>query len=287
MMAKILVIADPSFEQSVAIKQALKLARATQNTLHIVYFYHEDLRGLGSKGAAFKESLMARMEEKANDQIAELSDNNEHSYDIVWEKHIHTWVNEYVANTPTAMVVKKGHRSETMFYTPTDWHLLRECSAPVFIVAQDKWNKTPDILACIDLQTQHEEKQQLNHKILATATEMATNLKVNVHVCFVPAFSNLLRDFGVQYKDEVEQQAENEHKQTISQLAAQYQIPLGNFHIHAGKPELVIPSSAAKYHTGIVIIGTVGRKGIRQKLVGNTAENILSCLKTDVLALKP
>lgn len=286
-MAKILVIADPSFEQNVAIKQALKLAEATQNKLHVVYFYHEDLRGLGSKGQALKESLMARMDEKANEQLAELSNDNEHTYDIVWEKQIHTWVNNYVADNPTEMVVKTGNRSETMFYTPTDWHLLRECPAPIFIVAQHKWHKTPDILACIDLQTKHTEKQQLNHKILASAKDIAHTLKVNVHVCFVPAFSSILRDFGMQYKDEVEQQAKQQHQQTIRELAEQYHIPENNFHIHAGKPELVIPSSAAKYRAGIVIIGTVGRKGITQKLVGNTAENILSCLKTNVLALKP
>ncbi|WOH38942.1 universal stress protein [Thalassotalea fonticola] len=286
-MKTILVIADPNFEKSVAIKQAYKLAQVYSAKLHVVYFYYEDVHGLGTKGEAFKESLIARMDDKANDQLAEVCDNNNHTYEVVWEKHIHTWVNHFAKNEQPLMVVKTGNRSETMFYTPTDWHLIRECPAPVLIVAQDKWSKTPDILAAVDLQTQLPDKQALNHKILSTAASLASKLNVQVHVCFTPLFSPVLRDFGLQYKDEVEAQARKDLSATIVALSEQYKVPLDNFHIHAGKPELVIPSMAAKYKAGIVVIGTVGRKGISQKLLGNTAENILSFLKTDVLALKP
>ncbi|WNC67417.1 universal stress protein [Thalassotalea nanhaiensis] len=286
-MNTILVIADPNFEKSVAIKQADKLSQLYNAKLHVVYFYYEDLRGLGDKGDAFKESLIARMDDKANDQLAELCENNLNTYEIVWQKHIHTWVNHYAENEKPLMVVKTGNRSETMFYTPTDWHLIRECPAPVLIVAEDKWSRTPDILASVDLQTQLPDKQALNHKILETSTKLASKLNVQVHVCYTPLFSPVLRDFGLQFKDEVEAKAKQDLSATILQLSKQYQVPVDNFHIHAGKPELVIPSMAAKYHAGIVVIGTVGRKGISQKLLGNTAENILSFLKTDVLALKP
>ena len=44
-------------------------------------------------------------------------------------------------------------------------------------------------------------------------------------------------------------------------------------------PENVIPSTAAKYKAGLVVIGTMGRKGIAGKLMGNTAEKILKLLK--------
>ena len=284
---QILVIADPSFEKDIAIKHAIKLAKASNSKLHVVYFYHEDLRGLGTEGAALQESLMVRMDEKANDQLAQVIDDNTCTYDVVWSKHIHTWVNDFINKNPTSMVIKTGHRSETMFYTPTDWHLLRECPAPVLIISEEKWHKTPDILACIDLHTKTPEKLQLNHKILSKAKELANDLQVNLHVSFVPSFSTILRDLGVEYKDEIEQKALTENKQTIEELVQQYDISIDNFHIHAGKPESVIPSLAAKYHAGIVVIGTVGRSGVAQKLIGNTAENILSRLKTNVLALKP
>jgi universal stress protein E len=34
-------------------------------------------------------------------------------------------------------------------------------------------------------------------------------------------------------------------------------------------------------------MGTVGRQGVKARILGNTAENVLRHLKTDVLALKP
>ncbi len=286
-MDNILVIADADFDKTTTIKQAEILAKAYNAKLHVVYFYYEDVRGLGSKGEAFKQSLSDRLDEKANNQLAEICSNNNISYEIVWSKHIHTWVNSYVLKQQPLMVIKTGHRSETLFYTPTDWHLIQECPAPILIIAEQQWKNNTDILAAVDLQTELPDKQQLNHKILANATRLAKNLGVQVQVVYTPLFSVILRDFGLQYKDEVEVNASKILQPTIKELAIQYNIDEENFHIHAGKPEVVIPSMAAKYNAGIVVVGTVGRKGLSQKLLGNTAEKILCLLKTNVLALKP
>ena len=49
----------------------------------------------------------------------------------------------------------------------------------------------------------------------------------------------------------------------------------------------VINSRAAKVRAQIVVMGTVGRKGVKARLIGNTAEKVLDHLKTDVLAIKP
>ena len=104
-MKTILVIAVPNFEKSIAIKQAEKLSQLYNAKLHVVYFYYEDLPDLGDKGEAFKESLVARMDDKANDQLAELCGNNLNTYEIIWQKHIHTWVNHYAENEQPLMVV--------------------------------------------------------------------------------------------------------------------------------------------------------------------------------------
>ncbi len=48
----------------------------------------------------------------------------------------------------------------------------------------------------------------------------------------------------------------------------------------------MVASRAAKVRAQLVVIGTVGRKGVRARLLGNTAEKVLLHLKTDVLAIK-
>lgn len=287
-MRNVLVIADPNFETTTAIEQAQRLSIADGITLHIVYFYYENLRGMGSRGSALQSSLVARLQEKAEQQLKSLlTDEIPYTFEIVWEKHLHRWVNDYAQKHQPAMVLKTGHRSETMFYTPTDWHLIRECPAPVLIVAENKWRRRSGILAAVDLQTEQVEKQHLNEKILATSKYLAAVFDVPLHVCYTPVVSDVLRDFGVQFVDEIEDNARKEIQQKIDTLAITYGIEPQNFHIKAGKPEKVIPSTAASLQAGLVVVGTIGRKGITGKLLGNTAEEILSLLKTNVLTLKP
>ncbi|WP_169303139.1 universal stress protein [Thalassotalea mangrovi] len=287
-MRNVLVVADPNFETSTAIEQAKKLSVSDDVKLHIVYFYYEDLRGLGSKGDALKQSLLTRLNDKASQQLQDiLQDEIPYSFEIIWEENLHAWVSHYAQQNNTDMVLKTGHRSETMFYTPTDWHLIRECPAPVLIVAEKKWRKRSGILAAVDLQTDSPEKQKLNEKILATSKYLAAVFDVPLHVCYTPVVSEILNDFGIQFKDEIEDDAKQDIRNKVTFLAKTYGIALENFHIKAGKPEKVIPSMAAELHVGLVVVGTVGRKGITGKLIGNTAEEILSLLKTNVLTLKP
>ena len=54
-----------------------------------------------------------------------------------------------------------------------------------------------------------------------------------------------------------------------------------------GPVDTVITSQAAKVRAQLVVMGTVARRGIRARLIGNTAESVLHHLRTDVLALKP
>ena len=100
-------------------------------------------------------------------------------------------------------------------------------------------------------------------------------------------YSPLLRDLGLQFTDELESNAQHTLRGEVSALAAQYDIPIENFIIKVGLPEKVIPSTAAHHKAGVVVMGTVGRKGVTAKLMGNTAEKVLKLLKSDVVALQP
>ena len=73
----------------------------------------------------------------------------------------------------------------------------------------------------------------------------------------------------------------------IAELAKACDVPPGAFHCKRGPVERVIASRAAKVGAQIVVMGTIGRKGVKGALLGNTAEKVLRHLKTDVLALKP
>jgi universal stress protein E len=287
-MSKIFVVADISDSKQVAIKRACELAKTKQQSLHIVYFCYQSLRHIQDDRQNIKQAVIDAVTYNAVKSLKTLvPDDIDYSYEVVWEKHIGRWLNDYAKQHQLLMVVKTAHRTETFLYTSTDWQLLRECPAPIFIVSEHKWRKSPNVLAAIDLETKRKSKQILNHQILTAAKEFAKVNNAELFVCYTLQFSTFLRDLGLQYKDELEIKAGKNLKHKIEKLAAEYDIPVANFFIKAGEPEKVIPSIAARQKAGLVVIGTIGRKGLKAKVLGNTAEKILSLLKSDVLALKP
>ena len=287
-MNSIFVVADLSDSKPVAIQRACELAKNTSNSLHIVYFCYQSLRLIQEDPQKIQQAILDAVSDDAKKALAALIPNGiNYSFEVVWEKRIYNWINSYAKEHNPLMVVKTAHRSETFLYTSTDWQLLRECPAPVFIVSDNKWRKSPNVLAAIDLETKRKSKQALNHQILKAAKTFAETNDSELFVCYTVLFSKVLRDLGIHYKDELESKAERTLKSEIEKLAAEYDIPAANFFIKAGEPEKVIPSIAAKKKAGVVVIGTVGRKGLEAKVLGNTAEKILSLLKSDVLALKP
>jgi len=56
--------------------------------------------------------------------------------------------------------------------------------------------------------------------------------------------------------------------------------------VKKGPVAKVISSVAASQRAQLLVMGTVGRRGIRARLLGNTAESVLRHIKTDVHAVK-
>ncbi|WP_448211345.1 universal stress protein [Colwellia sp. MEBiC06753] len=287
-MNNILVIADFNEEQTIAIERAIECGKIYNTAMHIVYFCYENLRHVAGDKAQIKEKIMASLTATANAQLAAINfEGVEVTFDVVWEKHIPQWTQRYVHEKQPKLVIKTGHRSETLFYTPTDWQLLRECDAPLMIASETKWRKAPNILAAIDLETTNPSKQALNSKILKQAKALADARSAELYVCYTIPFSTLLRDLGIQYIDELELQANRVLEKQITELAITFDIPASHFILKAGQPEKVIPSTAANVKAGVVVLGTVARKGIAGRVMGNTAEKVLKLLKSDVIAIKP
>lgn len=288
-MPKILVIADPVSEKKpIAIQRAVELAERLGHSLHVVYFCFESLRHVEGDAKTVQQRIQLMVEEKAAKQLKRhIGGKLKFTYEVVWEKYINTWICNYVEKSKPFMVVKTGHRTETLLYTPTDWLLLRECHAPVLITSQARIRKSSVVMASVDLETKVAEKRKLNGKILKCAKQLAERFGVAMHVVYCPPVSPVLRDLGMQYSDEIETKAKKNLAGEVAKLAKQYELPFANIHIKAGEPEKAIPSVAAKYRADVLVMGTVGRASLKGKLIGNTAESILRLMRTDVLALKP
>ena len=72
----------------------------------------------------------------------------------------------------------------------------------------------------------------------------------------------------------------------LQQLAAAHDIPPKSIRCKRGPVSKVINSEAARVRAQLVVIGTLARQGVAARLIGNTAEDVLTHLHTDVLTLK-
>ncbi len=68
------------------------------------------------------------------------------------------------------------------------WQFIRDCPQPIYIAKQKDWRRPLNILAAIDPTHENDEHAILDHKVLATAREIADSCSAHLHVihCYTP-----------------------------------------------------------------------------------------------------
>ena len=285
----VLIVADRDEDHQVALTRGLELAKAMGWDAEVVAFCYESIAGLDPSDqgearrrleARCRDSLAARIKEHRPDGV-------DVKPIVAWEKSVHEWVTTHARRNDVNVVVKTGHRTETFLYTPTDWHLLRECETPVLIVAGRLWHPMRSVVAAVDFGSRSEVKRNLNDAVVRTAKDYASALAYPLHVVYVIHVPTVLKDLDViderAHVDKVRRRLQPE----IAAFAQRHEIAEDRICIESGEVHRVIPSMAARLQAQLVVMGTVGRMGVSARLVGNTAERILTRLGADVLALKP
>jgi universal stress protein E len=289
-MGKLLVIADREGRCG-ATPRGLELAEKLGLDAEVVAFVYAPLDALEG-GSAARNEIKQRLLAQREAQLQPIIDKHQHPAQKVrlqvrWEKDMVSWVKARCARTEYDMVVKTGRRSENFAYASSDWLLLRECPAPLLILARNKWSRTAPVMAALDLSTKVASKQRLNDRVLAQAKSLAEAMGEALEIICAVEVPTLLQDLDLVDPITYVNDAKADMAVTIAGLAKRYDIPEKAFRVKRGPVEKVIASQAAAKRAQIVVMGTVGRKGVKARLIGNTAEKVLAHLKTDVLALKP
>ena len=289
----ILVIADRDDSKQPAVRAALDLLPAATRRLRVVGFVYEHAAaepGVLSDTAAatLKEALLAAKRRWLKQSLAALPCGaGRLQFEAAWTADIVDWTVEAVSRGAVDLVVKTGHRSESLLYTPVDWQLLRRCPAPVLITGNRPRGKVRRILAAIDAGSTHPVQIDLNRKVLAAAAQLGAPLNAQIHPVYVIAVSAVARDLDLIDAVALERDQRARVSPLLASMAGEYGIPAKNVVIKLGQPDRVLPSIAARLKADLVVMGTVGRTGVAGKLLGNTAEQVLHRLRTGLLALRP
>ncbi|MEP0202012.1 MAG: universal stress protein [Halioglobus sp.] len=288
-MGKILIIADLQDKCS-ATPRGLELAHRLGHSAEVVAFTYAPLKRLkvaNAEQSKIKQQLLAERERSIRERIDKYAKEGQKvSLKVIWQKDIHPWIVKRAA-TGYFAVVKTAHNTGTLTYTSTDWHLLRECAAPIMLVAEKKWSRTKPVLVALDLSTGNKAKQRLNHELIEAGKRLAVVLNAELRIISAIEVPTLLADLDLLDPLAYVKEQKEAMRPHLLELAEAHELPEKTFRFKRGPVDKVITSDAAKLRAQIVVLGTIGRRGVRARLIGNTAEAVLRHLKTDVLAVKP
>lgn len=197
-------------------------------------------------------------------------------------------------------LVIKGAAGETegkrLFFASNDLHLLRKCPCPVWMMKRSSQQRYARVLAAVDPMASDDQKDGLDPLIIELSTSMSQVDESQLHVVHVwkldeeDSFRNSA--FARVPKEDVDGMVDERRRQSergVSTLLLRYPDSGGERQVHflKGDARREIPAFAEEQQVDLIVMGTVGRTGIKGLIIGNTAEAILNQVQCSVLAVKP
>jgi universal stress protein E len=296
---RILVVISGRHAEHPALERALKFAAFSDVHIHLFNSIYEPVMELSDllSSEHRKEMKSQYMADRYlyMDTLADTLDEKgiSCSVNVAWHKELHEAIEEIVDELEPDLVIKRISAQTSNinpFAMPVDRHLLRYCKAPLLLVRDSHWMKTP-ILAAIDPNTADKEHIALNHTILDYAKMLAHVTETQLHSVntFETPSMGPYMDVGWANIDfeSIKVDFSNAHKNKMQTLLKEHDLLNNHFHVIEGPAEIAIPNLAKEMDAQLLILGTVGRTGISGAFIGNTAEHVLAHMSCDILTLKP
>ena len=172
-----------------------------------------------------------------------------------------------------------------------DWELLRLSRVPVLLIKRPEAYDHPRLLAAVDPSHARAKPARLDQEILDLGKSLSSALGGQLHS--VHAFTPI--PDGSQSSDALDTVTAGRINAKLAEAAstryrkllAGYQIPKTRQHLEADSPLEAIQRVARDARCDIVTMGALSRSGWRRVLIGNTAEELLDELPSDILIVKP
>jgi universal stress protein E len=230
------------------------------------------------------QSALERQLDPFRSRVASLSGRT------IWSKNVADATIELAQAEGAQLIVKPVTSGDSLVdwvRTPTDWSLMRESPCPVlFTKPGERWDAQRCVLVAVDVaDTAHE---QLNRLVLDHAARIAEILAAPLHaVCAYPTLGQGVGDYQV--ADDfsglkADMKASRQH--TLAALCEESEITIDQTHVVQGHPARTICQLAEQVNAQITVLGTSARAGLGKLLIGNTAEQIVHRLSTDVLTVR-
>jgi universal stress protein E len=215
---------------------------------------------------------------------------------VVADGPLHEGISRQALRYKPDLVIKDTHHHSALsraLFTNTDWHLIRECPAPLMLVRTEGWPRTGRILAAVDPLNEHDKPAALDCKILDTASNFAGATGSELHALhvFEPMEAMVSTVDGyvpiVLPTEEINAKLRTQHGQALRSLVAGLDLPADRVQLRSGAVRDQLTAVARELGATLIVMGAIARSGLKRVFIGSTAEQVLESLPCDVLIVKP
>src|SRR5210317_404067 len=302
-LTKILSVIDPAVKEQPGMHRAAWLAKKTGAELELlVCYYNEYLSGdrlFDSPSLEKARSEVIGSHSKHLEEMAEplRADGVVVTTSAVWDHPLYEGIVRHVVSSGADLVVKDTHHHSAVaraLLTNTDWHLIRTCPAPLWLVKPIDLDESPVFVAAIDPLNQHDKPAALDDEILQTSKFIADKVGGRVHafhsydprIAVATATANAYIPVSLPF-DEIEQQMHEDHQKRCTEITQFHKLDDDKAHLVAGLTHEELPLIADKLKADVVVMGAVARNRWKRLFIGATAERTLEDLPCDLLIIKP
>jgi universal stress protein E len=300
---RILVVVDPTIEQSAAVQKAAAIARAAAARIDLYLcdfspeldaarFYDTASLAVAVEPVAARHSLhLDRL--AAPLRAAGLEVHTE----VEFRNPLHEGIVRKIARARPDLVVKDTHYHGVLrrtLFANNDWHLIRECQVPLLLTRQAAWHAPVRITAAVDPNHPADPKALLDHAILDHAVAFAGLLGAQAGALHVFSTLNLMAvDPGLAAVPGAPLPVDPAtvtalrglHRAQLEGLAQRHGIPPREAWLVEGIVTYALPEFVAEHELDVLALGAVARSALRERFIGSTAERVLDRLPCDLLVV--
>jgi len=300
---RILCVIDPTADEQFAMQRGAWVAECVGAELELfISYYNEYLSGdrfLDSPSLeTARKEVVAGLEKKLETLAVPLRARGlKVKTCAVWDHPLYEGIVRHAAATGADLVFKDTHHhsvASRALLTNTDWHLIRSCPAPLWLVKPRQLPDDVTFVAAIDPMNEHDKPAALDDEILVISKSLAkcSGGTVQAFHAFDPriavatATANAYIPVSLPF-DEIEKQMREQHEKRFREITAFHGIPDDQSHLVAGLTHEELPAMAKKQSATVVVMGAVARNRLKRLFIGSTSERVLDHLPCDLLIVKP
>ena len=289
---RLLLIINPALRHSPAIQHAAALAKASGARLHIAALIKSlDILSLLEEGV--RETARENYLQDHRDWLTYQAKNIrgrgiEVTAEVAWADDLQQDILDHVTEMQPDLLIKEVQHESVLkraFFTPLDWHLLRHCPVPVYMVGGSGHTLPRKIVAAVDA-AGTDSDSELNDRIIQQANGLALQCNAELHLLYACDTTDYLGDMGGGglTLSQLTKQLRKELEKSFLALAGRYGVASDRRHFIPGHPVSALSEFANEHQVDVIVMGRVQSHGLN-KLVGSTTEHILYQVPCSVLAV--